>query len=85
MRTDITTFLQEHGSGLSFRYLLAWDFIVMSVSLLSMTQALLAKVNPLKKDFLAPAFYKVSMAHSISPFLLYMDAMIRIFCLPTCW
>lgn len=59
MRTDnIATFLQEHGSGLSFRYLLAWDFIVMLVSLLSMTQALLAKVIPLKKIFLLLHFIK---------------------------
>lgn len=47
----------------------------MLMSLLSMTQALFAKVIPLKKGLHALAFYKVSMAHSISPFLVYMDAM----------
>ena len=77
MRTDnIATFLQEQGSGLSLRYLLAWDFTVMLVSLLSTTKALFAKVISLKKYFLALTFYKVSMVHSISPFLVYMDVMI---------
>lgn len=76
MRTDnIATFLQEHGSDLSVRYQLAWDFTVILMSLLSMTQALFAKVIPLKKGLHALAFYKVSMAHSVSPFLVYMDAM----------
>lgn len=47
----------------------------MLVSLLSMTQALFAKVISLKRIFLLSHFI-VSMVHSISPFLVYMDAMI---------
>lgn len=57
-RDNIATFLQEHGSGLSVRYLLAWDFTVMLVSLLSITKALFAKVISLKNIFLLSHFIK---------------------------